>query len=62
MLVLKREDTEICVVLAASPVVLASDLSVGHIGDFVFCTVYNTIIEIECLFQLCSIGFLKMYR
>lgn len=33
------------------PMMPASEVSVGHIGDFVFCSMYKTAIEIECLFS-----------
>lgn len=33
------------------PVKPASEVSVGHIGDFVLCSMHNTVIETEHLFS-----------
>lgn len=51
---MKGEDPGICATLGAPgcpSVMLASAVSVGHTGDSAFCTMYNTVIEIECLFS-----------
>ena len=52
-----RADPGNCVMPGAVgklPVMPASEISVGHIGDLALCTMYNTVIEIECHFS-CAI-------
>lgn len=51
---MKGEDFGICVMLGVFGcffVMLVLVVLVGYIGDFVFCIMYNIVIEIECFFS-----------